>query len=723
MKAPTRQPRWSWQPDAAACFLIACIGAILFWRHLAGLMTFPWDFQGPYLTHAIARMRDGSFLEPPLWLPWGGFGIPGHLSLQDGTWYLPQYLFDFLGWPYDVVGATRLQAAHVAFAGCGAYLLLRHLGLRQAAALIGGAGYLFLPAFFSNAQHVDIVRGAAMMPWLLLAVDSLQARAGAARFAFCVVVVWQFLVGSYPGIVVAGFYACAIVVLVRGTERDASGSWRLGNLLLLALATLVAAGLSAVKFVPGLLDVENLRRDAGGFNGVDMGIMTTLVLDFDVEFLRNDVTMRDIFLPMPVLLLACLANLKSRVSVLGACFVALGLLCMIDVDVIKAVMSKLPLMKLSRFQISDFRPVLHLGIITLAASGVERILAARRGGARVLLGLAVGCAAVGALIAYGMALGHPPARASWPLLAMGLTAAVVVIAVYRGGGSARTPLFLVTAVLPLVLVSGIDHVRAGARVWNMPRSDQAEVAEFGATVGELIHKDRYRSIEYRPARLVLTPLPSERSALYSTRYNFGWFAEAFSAFGYEDLKGSKVFGALYGLAAPEASVADRQVLDWLVAPSSTVVSDRAEDVTPGVLARCRPSCNLARGSARNGVVRMVAFRENGAVYEVDLPSGAFVTENEPWYPGWRARLCRDNRCGSGDIMAVGVHGYLRGWPLPAGKYQLVTYFEPQGWALAVLISRVSLAIFFAVMVALLVSRRRLRASPTHSSLQAHQGAT
>lgn len=51
-------------------------------------------------------MRDGSFLAPPLWLPWGGFGLPGHLSLQDGTWYLPQWMYDFLGIRYDLVGAT-----------------------------------------------------------------------------------------------------------------------------------------------------------------------------------------------------------------------------------------------------------------------------------------------------------------------------------------------------------------------------------------------------------------------------------------------------------------------------------------------------------------------------------------------------------------------------------------------------------------------------------------
>lgn len=711
-----------WIYDAGACMLLACVTAAVFWPHLSGLMTFPWDFQGPYLTHAIARMRDGSFLAPPLWLPWGGFGIPGHLSLQDGTWYLPQYLFDFFGGHYDVVGATQLQVAHVAFAACGVYLLLSQLGARHAAALIGGVAYLFMPAFFSNAQHVDIVRGAAMMPWLLLAVDSLRTRADAQRFGFCVLVVWQFLVGSYPGIIVAGFYACAILVVVRGSERDADGSWRVGNFLLLGLAAIIAAGLAALKFLPALLDTENLRRDAGGFNGADLGILTTAVLDFDVGFLDNDVTMRDLFLPMPILVLACLTSIRSRVTILGACFAALGLLCMADIEAIRAVVSELPLMKLSRFQISDFRPVLHLGMIILAATGFERVLSAPKGRKSVLLAVALGCTALGALIAYGVELGHPLVRIRWPMLTMGVTAVAVAVAAHRGRDSIWAPWALAVALLPAIIVSGVDHVHAAARVWNMPRSDQAEVVEFGSTVRELVGKNRYQSIAYRPARLVLTPIPSERGQLYSTRYNFGWFAEAFSAFGYEDLKGSQVFGALYGLASPQATAADKQVLDWLLSPSSTVVSGRAEDVTPGVLGGCRPMCNLAQGSAGNGVARMKAFRENGAVYEMDLPARVFMTENEPWYPGWRARICHDNRCDGGDIMAVGVHGYLRGWSLPAGKYQLVTYFEPQGWALATRIARASVVLLIVVLVALTIMRRRSRVASSNSSPQAHQGA-
>lgn len=710
---PIRGP--SWQYDAIACLLLAIIGVAVFWRHISGLMTFPWDFQGPYLTHAIARMRDGSFLEPPLWLPWGGFGIPGHLSLQDGTWYLPQYLFDFLGWPYDVVGATRLQVAHVLAGGCGTYVLLRGLRIRPAAAVLGGAAYLFMPAFFSNAQHVDIVRGAAAMPWLLVAVDSLQERISIARFGFCVLVVWQFLVGSYPGIVVAGFYACAILVAVRGTERNIDGTWRFGNLLLLALAALIAAGLAAVKFVPGLLDAENLRRDAGGFNGVDLPILTTLVLDFDVGFLGNDVTMRDVFLPIPVLALAALSGARSRIAVLGLCFAAFGLLCMVDVGFVKAIVSKLPLMKLSRFQISDFRPILHLGVIILAAVGVERVLSASKDRRSVMLGAVAGSVVLAALIVYGLQIGHPGSRALWPIVAMGVTGAMALLVAYFGNGSARASWILVAVLLPVTVVSGLDHARAGARVWNMPRSDQAEVAEFGATINELVKRDRYRAITHRPARLVLTPLPSERGALYSTRYNFGWFAEAFSAFGYEDLKGSDVFGALYALAYPDATEEDKEVLEWLLSPSSTVLSNRADEVTPGLLGDCGASCNIALGAAQGGTLRMTAFRENGAVYEVDFPSPAFVTENEPWYPGWRARLCNGRQCESVGVMAEPVHGYLRGWSLPAGKYQLVTYFEPQGWILATRISRGAVVVFLVVVIALLVLRRRPRRSLSHSS--------
>ena len=59
-----------------------------------------------------------------------------------------------------------------------------------------GYGLLVFGQFLFNAQHVDIVRGAALFPWLLQGVDGLLHHVTSLRFALCVPLTWQLLVGS-----------------------------------------------------------------------------------------------------------------------------------------------------------------------------------------------------------------------------------------------------------------------------------------------------------------------------------------------------------------------------------------------------------------------------------------------------------------------------------------------------------------------------------------------
>lgn len=65
----------------------------------------------------------------------------------------------------------------------------------------------------------------------------------------------------------------------------------------MVVAGLIVVGLAAVKFLPAPVDGGNICYDAGETTLADASILTTLLLDYDVEFLRNEVTMRDLFLP------------------------------------------------------------------------------------------------------------------------------------------------------------------------------------------------------------------------------------------------------------------------------------------------------------------------------------------------------------------------------------------------------------------------------------------
>lgn len=684
--------------DSAVVGFLCIAVAVLFWDHLLGELTFPWDFQRGYFTRAVARMRDGSFLAPPLWLPWAGFGIPGHLSLQDGTWYLPQYVFDFLDVAYDMVGATRLQVMHVMAGAAGVYVLCRQLGFPVWAGAIAGVGYIFSGSFYSNAQHADIVRAAALFPWLLAAIHALLERVTAMRFLLCSLITWQFLVASYPGIVVSGGYAAALLLAawaVVHLRADPVGS--VGRLAAVTAAGLMGLGLAAVKFLPALADPENLRQSGGHLTLANGPVFTTLLLDFDVPFLPHDVTMRDLFLPLPVLLLAALGAGARGNRLPGLVLVVLGLAGLVDLPAVQRLFDPLPMMRSSRFQISDFRPVLHVGLCVWAAAGVTVLLRLRNRSWTTLLLLGLAVAGVAALLAYAAALGYIDHRVRFAATILLLSTGLLGWLCSRPPSSARGRYGALGALLVLLAASGYDHVTANGRVWKTPRTDAAEIAMFGRTIHELVSIDRFQAITARPARLQFTPLPAGRMALYDVRYDLAWIAEGFAAFGYEDLKGSAVFQRLYESANRPEGHPDRLVLEWLMAPSSTVLLNPQATLTPKDLLKCGDGCRI--GTAPGTHARMTAFRENGAVYEIGSAKPFVLVENEPWYPGWRSLLCTNGGCRPGPE-ARSQQQVLRSWTLPAGSWRLITYFEPPKWRTAQTVSRAALMLLVLAVIAL-----------------------
>ncbi len=678
---------------------------VVFYSFILGESTFPWDFQGPYLTHAIARMREGTFLSPPLWMPWGGFGIPGHLSLQDGTWYLPQYLFDFFGWPYDVVGATRLQIAHIFVGSVGIYVFLRRFGANRLMASAGCLAYIFSPAFFSNAQHVDIVRGTALMPWLFIVVDRLCCRVDGWRFLLCVVVIWQFLVGSYPGMIVSAGYACAAIVFIHLVNARREGSNVLLVSLVMIAAAVTASGLAAVKFVPSLVDADNFRKSPGAIVGLDWGLLTSIVLDFDLDFMSNDISMRDIFIALPILFLSLVGLSQKQRTALPYLFLVIGIIPMVGAKSLQDFISMFPLMDVSRFHVPDFRPVFHLALFMFAASGADALLHCDN--RRSAVAVAFASTVVIALFFLGWVVGQPIEAFLWPLISIVFFLVFVFLSPKSSSPTIRGCISIL-ALLMSVAVSGYGHEVRAERVWKVERSDALEIALFGETIRDLVSTERGESIEYRPDRYVLTALPADITALYDGRYNFSWYAQGYSAFGYEDLRGSEIFRSLYDAALPIAGKTKQQPMRWMLKRSSILLLPKLSQFDIEALSECLVTCRHA-GVSDEAFVRMVAFRSNGAVYEVSLASPLAVVENEPYYPGWRAKICREDSC-LDSITARPVAGVLRSWELPAGKYRLVTYFEPPGWRLAVTIAWVSIAVGLLVfMVLLFLSRNgRLR---------------
>lgn len=684
-------------PIALICLFL--LVAWLFREHLMGRLTFPWDFQGGYFTNAVARMRDGSFLAPPLWLPWGGFGLPGYLSLQDGTWYLPQWLFDFFGLRYDLVGATRLQIAHVFIAGAGTWYLCRWQGFSAWASILAATGMVLSGSFYSNAQHVDIVRGAAMLPWMFLATDWCLKRRSTIAVAVLAGLTWQFLVGAYPGQIVAAAYCLPMLVALRAWDMPRF-EWIQG-LGLLMLAAALGVGLSAVKFLPVAADLSNIRQSAGQVSQVDASILSTLLFDFDVDYLPNDVTMRDLFMVLPVLLLAPFGFITLRMTKVGLGLVIISGLFISDPF---GLAGKLPLFSVSRFHLSDFRPSLHLGMALLAAGAFDAIAMRKSRPLQLVFATLLSAATFFALLSLGWKLGVEQHE----LLMVGLlataTAAVSASLWWGDGEHGRWTALVGVVVVLLAAWSGIRHVERNARVWQTPRSDATETALFGAPLSQLVGQNRHDALTFRPARLLFSSLPADRGQLYDARYGQGWLGEKFSAFGYSDLKGAQTYQHFYAGAKQAGSTLVRQQIDWLLRSSGLVIN--AVSLEKAVSAGLSCGSNVCGPDSRHDSrIRPILFLENGEVWEVNSTAPMTVIQNETWYPGWQSQLCNGGRCQAGPI-AKDMTG-LRRWDLPQGRYRFVSFYRPPAWGLAKLISWGAVISLFILLLVSAIKRYKL----------------
>jgi hypothetical protein len=91
--------------------------------------------------------------------------------------------------------------------------MLRGLGAGLAAATLGALVYHFSSIFFSNQEHVDFVRTAALLPWLLHSLEPGVLLRHRAMVLWSSLLASQFLIAAYPGAIVSGGYTAAFAVL------------------------------------------------------------------------------------------------------------------------------------------------------------------------------------------------------------------------------------------------------------------------------------------------------------------------------------------------------------------------------------------------------------------------------------------------------------------------------------------------------------------------------
>lgn len=615
--------------------VLVALEAVLFSRYFSGELTANWDFLGSYNSEAFAWWHDGSFFDPPQWMPylWGGY--PAAASVQNSAWYLPVGAVAELV-PFTIRAASALQALHVAFGALGMYVLVRRWGLDRVAGTFALVAYFFAVGFFSNAQHVDIVRTYAWLPWVFLVASPHWPWRRVWSIPAAAVVLWQTAISAYPGILVQAAYALlAWVVLCQLTTRAPLRRY----VIPLAVSGVTAVLLSLVKFLPIALVRGAVGSPLPAHMVFDLSIAGTLFFPFDFDWIPNDPTMRSFFVVAPVIPLALMSRWRQGLvpPALGVLVVGVGI--GLPVWPWTSLVDGLPGLSLSRFRLGDSRALVVFALVALAAAGLSALV--RRDGplsrrwATVARAIAVCLVPVVAFV-VARAAGFP--RASWevPLLLLLLSSLValgLLALVHRGRRTGTGVWVGATALVVVAAVSGVHWASQAQRVWQVPRVE-SESAQWGATSGALaLGRVDDPNRTQRPAR---QPLPEGVTPplAFSQLWNSGFYAGTYAVGGYINLAGTPTFDAIMAeVTQPDSDQAMWQAF-W-AAPGIVLAEDRLAPSDPAVVGEC-----ATNGECGSGLrVVPVSFSDGEWRYDVTASAPTSVVLNEAYYPGLTVETC------------------------------------------------------------------------------------
>jgi hypothetical protein len=235
--------------NRAAILALALVPAVLFAPALAGGVFFQRDIHAYWQPQVETLVRVVAEGAPPLWDPYEGFGLPLLADPSQQVLYPPTWL-NFLLLPPTMYKVLVL--GHAWAAAVGTFLLARASGLSPVSAMVSAATWVASGPFLSAVSVHHHFMGAAWIPWVLLGLERLlQAPSRRRAIVLASFAAGQVFAGSGDMAVLTAAAAALRLLMEAWRRRDDAASLR-PMAGLLAVAVLVALGLSAAQWVPTL---------------------------------------------------------------------------------------------------------------------------------------------------------------------------------------------------------------------------------------------------------------------------------------------------------------------------------------------------------------------------------------------------------------------------------------------------------------------------------------
>jgi hypothetical protein len=419
--------------------------------------SFPWDFLGTYSTTPAFVADTIGRGNPVSWSPFVASGFPVDVDPQAGLYFPVWWILGALHAPLTLRALAAIQVAHVLFGAVGVLILARARRVAMPWATVAAVAYLFFGGFYGQAEHADIFRGFAYLPWLLWALTPPAGGGRWTRLAAVAPLAWMVVSGAYPGQTVS-FGILGAVYLVVALLTGERSTWRRYRVALL-LAILASAAVCVAVLLP------YVRADQAGelYRTIEptaavRSMFAISPLDFFGLYLNNfawtyEGTITTWAIGIPILVgLACARRetLRRQAPLLacGAAALTLGMTPKIGF-IGRAMASVQPLFP-SRFPAADYKAAVAIALIVLSADAWSTIAARpARGKRQAAVALLCGALIAGALL---MPSTHAqPTRELWLVIAVSVACGLIA--------SIRLPRSaLVVLLVALVVVDGMRAI-------------------------------------------------------------------------------------------------------------------------------------------------------------------------------------------------------------------------------------------------------------------------
>jgi hypothetical protein len=191
----------------------------------------------------VAALAAGAW---PLWDPWVGFGQPLLANANAQLLYPPTWL-NLLVQPGTYY--TLYLLGHLLLAALGAFLLSRRWGVSQAGSFVAAGLWVSSGPLLSLGNVWNHLAGAALLPFLLLAVEAVVHEGGRRTLVVLAAVIALAVLAGSPDFLLLAAVPVGALLWPRSASPQAPLAARVGRL---AAAAALGAGLCAAQLLPSL---------------------------------------------------------------------------------------------------------------------------------------------------------------------------------------------------------------------------------------------------------------------------------------------------------------------------------------------------------------------------------------------------------------------------------------------------------------------------------------